>query len=106
MHIPVASLTEERCHMEIRPLGSVLAAEIVGIDLARSLDDTARAAIHKALLDHQVIVIRDVDLSPEDHILLGEQLGEVEVHAFFPNLGPGFERVSVLDSEDGTRSSM
>jgi len=28
------------------------------------------------------------------------------VHAFFPNLGPGYERVSVLDSEDGTRSSM
>jgi taurine dioxygenase len=58
------------------------------------------------LLAYQVIVLRDVDLSPEEHVRLGEQFGEVEVHAFFPNLGDGFERVSVLDSADGTRSSM
>ena len=54
----------------------------------------------------RLVVLREVDLSPEEHILLGEQFGEVEVHAFFPNLGPGHERISVLDSEDGTRSSM
>ena len=92
--------------MEVRPLGMVLGAEIVGLDLSRPLDDGARAGIHKALLDHQLVVLREVDLSPEEHILLGEQFGEVEVHAFFPNLGPGHERISVLDSEDGTRSSM
>src|SRR4051812_29018313 len=92
--------------MEVRPLGVALGAEVTGLDLTAPLDDGARAAIHKALLDHQVVVLRKVDLSPEEHIRLGEQLGEVEVHAFFPNLGDGFERVSVLDSEDGTRSSM
>src|SRR4051812_34987158 len=92
--------------MEVRPLGVALGAEVTGLDLTAPLDDGARAAIHKALLDHQVVVLRKVDLSPEEHIRLGEQLGEVEVHAFFPNLGDGFEQVSVLDSEDGTRSSM
>ena len=90
--------------MEVRPLGMVLGAKIVGLDLSRPLDDGARAGIHKALLDHQVVVLRVVHLSPEER--LGQQFGEAEVHAFFPNLGPGHERISVLDSEDGTRSSM
>lgn len=93
--------------MEIRPLGIALGAEVVGLDLASGpLDEGALAGIQKALLDHQVVVLRDVELAPEQHVRLGEQFGEVEVHAFFPNLGPGQERVSVLDSEDGTRSSM
>src|SRR4051812_43528902 len=92
--------------MEVRPLGVALGAEVTGLDLTAPLDDGARAGIHKALLDHEVVVLRGVDLSPDEHIRLGEQFGEVEVHAFFPNLGAGSERVSVLDSEDGTRSSM
>jgi taurine dioxygenase len=92
--------------MEVRPLGIALGAEICGLDLSRPLDEGARSGIQKALLDHRVVVLRGVELAPEDHVRLGEQFGEVEIHAFFPTLGPGFERVSVLDSEDGTRSSM
>ena len=91
--------------MEIRPLAPALGAELVGLDVAR-LSDGDLDAVNKALLDHQVVVVHGVELAPEDHIRLGERLGEVEVHAFFPNLGAGVERVSVLDSEDGTRSSM
>jgi taurine dioxygenase len=92
--------------MNVRPLGIALGAEITGLDLSRPLDEEALTGIHKALLDHQVVVLRNVDLPPLEHIRLGERLGEVEVHAFFPNLGSGYERVSVLDSDAGTRSSM
>jgi taurine dioxygenase len=92
--------------MQVRPLGQALGAEVLGLDLSGQLDEGTRAGIHKLLLDHQVVVLREVSLSPEEHVRLGEQFGEVEVHAFFPNLGPGYERVSVLDSDDGTRSSM
>ena len=62
--------------MEIRPLGSALGAEITGVDFSQPLDEGALTAIHKALLDHQVIVMRGVDISPEEHIRLGERLGE------------------------------
>ena len=92
--------------MEVRPLGTALGAEVLGLDLSRPLDDGTRADVHKLLLGHQVVVVREVDLSPEQHVRLGQQFGEVEVHAFFPNLGAGSERVSVLDSAAGTRSSM
>ena len=92
--------------MDVVPLTPVLGAEVTGLDWSRPLGDDELDAVHKALLDHHVLVLRGARLTPEEHVALGERLGEVEVHAFFPNLGPGQERVSVLDSEDGTQASM
>ena len=92
--------------MEIVPLNPVLGAELLGLDWSAPLADDILDGIHKALLDHRVLVARGAELTPEEHVALGERLGEVEVHAFFPNLGPGHERVSVLDSNDGTQASM
>ena len=90
--------------MEVLPRSRALGAEVVG--LTWPLTDGDLDGLLKALLDHQVVYVRKVALTPEEHVRLGERLGEVEVHAFFPNLGPGRERVSVLDSEDGTVASM
>ncbi|MCU1485947.1 MAG: TauD/TfdA family dioxygenase [Actinomycetia bacterium] len=91
---------------EVEARGRALGAEVVGLDWSRPLTDGELDAIGKALLDHQVVYARRVTLTPDDHVRLGERLGEVEVHAFFPNLGAGYERVSLLDSEQGTVASM
>ena len=56
--------------------------------------------------DHQVLVMRAPDLAPEQHLSIATQFGDTEVHAFFPNLGEGLDRVSVLDSEQGNVASM
>jgi taurine dioxygenase len=87
--------------MDVTPLGPTIGAEITGLDWQADLD-----AVHKALLDHKVLVVHGAELTPEEHVALGERLGEVEVHAFFRNLGEGHEKVSVLDSNDGTQASM
>src|SRR3954454_22444612 len=92
--------------MDVRRLGPTIGGEVVGLDTTRPLDDCTIDGLHEALLDHKVIVLRDVELDPAEHVRLGEALGEVEVHAFSPNLGPGFERISVLDSEAGTYANM
>ena len=92
--------------IEVAPLTPVIGAEVSGVDWSSPLPDEVLAAVHKALLDHQVLVLRGARLTPDEHIRLGERLGEVEVHTFFPNLGEGHERVSVLDSRDGTGASM
>ena len=55
---------------EIRPLSDALGAEIIGLDLAASLDDETFAVIHKAHLDHMVLVFRDQHLTPAQHIAL------------------------------------
>lgn len=92
--------------MEIVRVGAALGARIEGIDFSRPLDDETLSGISKALLDHQLLVMRAPDLSPDQHLRLAAQFGEAEVHAFFPNLGDGYERVSVLDSEQGNVASM
>ena len=92
--------------MHVRPLTPALGAEITGIDLAGDLDDHALDAVHRALVEHQVVVIHAPDLTPEQHMAFGRRIGEIEIHAFFPNLGPGLEQVSVLDSDEGNTASM
>ena len=92
--------------MDIVRLGAALGAEVRGIDFDGPLDSETLDGVHKALLDHQVLVVRAPTMTPEQHMALGRQLGEIEIHAFFPNLGPGYEQVSVLDSEEGTTASM
>ena len=92
--------------MEIVRRAGALGAEIVGVDFAGPLDAATLAGVHEALVDHKVLLLRASTMSPEQHMALGRQLGEIEVHAFFPNLGAGYEQVSVLDSDDGTTASM
>jgi len=36
-----------------------MAAEVVGLDVARPLDTRSRAAVHQAFLAHQLLVFRD-----------------------------------------------
>jgi taurine dioxygenase len=92
--------------MHVTRLGSALGAELHGIDLSRALDDATLDDVHSALIEHKVLVIPAPGLTPDQHMALGRRLGEIEVHAFFPNLGMGYEHVSVLDSDDGNTASM
>lgn len=91
--------------MEFRPLTSALAAEVVDLDVATELDDAAIDELYEGLVRHKVLLLRAPDLTPDQHMALGRRLGEIEVHAFFPNLGAGYEHVSVLDSAEGTVAS-
>jgi len=83
--------------MEFRPLAPALGAEVIGFD--------PTADLLGGLVRHKVLLVRAPDLTPDEHMALGRRLGEIEIHAFFPNLGPGYEQVSVLDSEEGTVAS-
>lgn len=60
--------------MKITPLTPVIGAEITGIDV-RAADKEMVEAIHKALLDHCVVVIRDQHLSPPEQIRFTENWG-------------------------------
>lgn len=91
--------------MEFRRLTTALGAEVLDLDLSRDLDGDAIDELYDGLVRHKVLLVRAPDLTPQQHMALGERIGEIEVHAFFPNLGPGFEQVSVLDSAEGTVAS-
>lgn len=92
--------------MHITRLGSALGARVDGLDPAADLDAATVDQLYAALVEHQVLVVPAPAMTPDQHMALGRALGEIEVHAFFPNLGPGFEQVSVLDSADGATASL
>ena len=66
--------------LELKPLSPVLGAEILGLDLGRTLQARMFDAITQALLDYQVLVFRDQDLTEAQQIAFSRRFGEVQVN--------------------------
>ncbi len=60
--------------IEVSPTGAALAAEVRGVDL-RQVTDAGFAAIHRAWLEHQVLLVRDQVLSDDDLIAFSRRFG-------------------------------
>jgi len=90
----------------VRPLGPSLGAEVLDLDPAEIILPATLAALEAALIKHQVIVLPVPELQPEQHLTLARHFGEPEVHTFYPNLGNGFEQITVIDSRQGDRADM
>ena len=63
--------------ISVIPTGAALGAEIRGIDL-RTIDGDAFDAIHRAWLDHQVLLVRDQRLADQDLIAFSRRFGELD----------------------------
>lgn len=65
---------------EVRPFDAPVGAEIVGLDLSKPIGEADFARIHRAHLDHHVVVFRDQRISPADHIAFSRRFGPLEIH--------------------------
>ncbi len=81
----------------VRPLGAGFAAEVIGLDLARPLDDATRRAVYDAFVRYQVLAFRDQDLTPEQQVAFTEQFGTLERH-IARNRGAGNPLVHVVSN--------
>lgn len=72
------ALTRQR--VEIRPLPGSFAAEVVGLDLSQPLASDDFRRIHRAHLDHHVLVFRDQRISPEQQIAFSRRFGALQIH--------------------------
>jgi taurine dioxygenase len=62
----------------VSPTGAALAAEVRGVDLRR-IDDSAFAAIHRAWLDHLVLLFRGQELADDDLIAFSRRFGDLDL---------------------------
>jgi taurine dioxygenase len=67
-------------HFEVRPFAAPVGAEIVGLDIARPINAEDFARIHRAHLDHHVVVFRDQQITPAEHIEFSRRFGPLEIH--------------------------
>jgi taurine dioxygenase len=78
---------------DVRPLSGAIGAEVLGIDLARELDDEAVAAIRRIWLKHLVIFFRDQTLSPEQFLGVARRFGKPIEYPFIKGID-GFPEVT------------
>lgn len=66
--------------LEIRPLGGALGAEVFGLRLDGGMDADVLARLHRAHLDHHLLIFRDLDITPEQQIAFSRRFGPLQIH--------------------------
>lgn len=88
--------------LEVRPITPAIGAEIFGADLSR---DDHFAAIRQAFIDHSVIAIRDVEMTPEQHVAFAERWGQINVNRFFKAVD-GHPKVAMVLKEPDQKAAI
>ncbi|MCM3605954.1 TauD/TfdA dioxygenase family protein [Cupriavidus pauculus] len=65
---------------EIRPFDAALGAEVVGLDLNQPLSSADFQRIHRAHLDHHVVVFRDQRITPAQQVAFSRRFGPLQIH--------------------------
>ena len=88
------------------PLGSALGAEVEGVDLSQPLGDELFAAVHRAFLDHQVLLFRGQKLDPAAQIAFTRRFGRVDPHPLNTRKAIAeYPELLVLENRTGLRSA-
>ena len=82
---PSRPLTTQRAGITATRVGVNLGAEISGVDLRQPLQDAAFRAIEDALVENELIIFRDQEISSDNLMDFGRRFGELTVHPFSPN---------------------
>ena len=64
----------------IHPFDAALGAEVRGVDLSKALSNPDFAEIERAYNEHSVLLFRDQDISPEQHVGFSRGFGDLEIH--------------------------
>ncbi|MEO8693136.1 MAG: TauD/TfdA family dioxygenase [Acidimicrobiales bacterium] len=85
----------------IRPVTSVVGAEISGVDLREPLATTDVEAIEQALIDHLVVFFRDQHLTDAQQRDFAAQFGELEPFVLAPPANPDVPEMHALAFDNG-----
>ncbi|MBT5190025.1 MAG: TauD/TfdA family dioxygenase, partial [Proteobacteria bacterium] len=86
--------------MGVTPLSKALGAQIDGVDLTQPLSDSVMQELKDAFATYSVIFFRDQSLSPQQHIDLAEQWGEININRFFKPLDGYPQIAEVIKAPD------
>jgi taurine dioxygenase len=75
----------QHSNITVTRLGAHLGAEISGVDLRQPLSDEAFKVIQDALVENELIIFRNQEITSDDLIAFGRRFGELTVHPFSPH---------------------
>ena len=78
--------------MKIKQIAGALGAEIAGVDLARGVPAPLAAEIRQVFLHHQVIFLRNQDLTPQQFLSFANAMGEPVEYPFVKGI-EGFAHI-------------
>ncbi|MCA8966522.1 MAG: TauD/TfdA family dioxygenase, partial [Planctomycetes bacterium] len=89
-------------HIQVTPIAAALGAHIEGVDLSKPLGDEVKAEIHRAFLDHAVVLFRGQDLDPASQMAFTRLFGAVDQHPLYrSNQIEGFPEILVIEHKEG-----
>ena len=95
---PSSLRDERRSTFEVRPFHGALGAELIGLDLAAPLPEADFARVHRAHLDHHVLVFRDQRITPRQQIDFSRRFGPLQIHVLHQFQLPGHPEVLVVSN--------
>src|SRR2546422_6046292 len=86
--------------LALRPLGTALGTEVVGVDVSRPFDTATLEWVDRAFAEHPVLVFRDQRLGPEELAAFGAQFGRPQPHILEQYRHPDRVDVSYITNVD------
>ncbi len=82
----------------IEPLSGGVGAAVEGVDLTADLSAESCAALTTAVARHCILLFRDQDITPEQHIAFSRHFGPLEEHVVSQFLLPGHPEILVISN--------
>ena len=95
-------LVSQRSGVTVRRVGVNLGAEISGVDLRYPLPDAQFGAIETALVENELIIFRNQEITSEQLLAFGRRFGELTVHPFAPNEGKNAPELIKFRNDEST----
>lgn len=97
-HFAATTPGATRQHVEIRAFEGPLGAEVIGLDLTQPLADDDFSRIHRAHLDHHVLVFRDQRITPAQQIAFSRRFGPLQIHVLHQFAMPAHPEVLIVSN--------
>lgn len=83
---------------EVRPLPGPLGAEVLGLDLSQPLSEAAFGRLHRAHLDHHLLVFRDQRITPAQQVAFSRRFGPLQIHVLKKFQLPGHPEIMQISN--------
>ena len=86
--------------IDVQPVAGALGAEIHGVDLSKTLDNSTFNDIYQAWLDHLVIFFRDQELTVDQHYEFAKRFKKLMPHPYVKSLDGYPEMIEIVKAPD------